>query len=186
MKKLPSRDTIEARGGAALSWACVRFPQLIGERYIGPANADSKFLGEYPLTPLRWRVSRTLGSTLSRCAVYPGNPAAGKQPKDFPTAGISIVAAKHLFRRPTESPVLTIPAVGWVYKDSQLLVAPIPENDLPAPDGTFSFAMRIGRDPLKITAGMIALQTNTFWTRGEVMAGDIVPVTEVPDGTPAY
>jgi hypothetical protein len=172
-----------AHAGAMLSRAGVRFPNLIGRHIVGQAGSN--------FTPLPYRVARTRLSDLDvdSYATYAGNPTAGFWPKDFPTAGITVISPRALRRQPGESR-LARAVIGWAFGD-QLLVAPIPEAELPDADGSiadedrYAFAMRIGREDLHVTAGVLN-ENRMLRVSGVVIATNVVPIDQLPPGIPLH
>lgn len=183
--KLPGQERAEAYAGAALSRSCVRWPAL-GRHITGEVNGDRHLQGTYPLRPLGYRVARTKATDILPWVEYPGDPAAGPLQKDFPTAGISSVPVWAL--RPQRHDLDRIrPAIAWAY-GRQVLVGEIDASELDTmnDDDTYRFAMRIGRQALKVTAGLWIREKSELWARSDIDRGDIVPVTAIPPDVAAY
>jgi hypothetical protein len=158
----------------------------MGRHIIGDVNSDRHLPGTYPLRALTYRVARTRVPDILSWAEYPADPAAGSLQKDFPTAGISSVPVWAL--RPQHHDLDRIrPAIAWAY-GRQVLVGEIDSSELDTmnDDDTYRFAMRIGRQALKVTAGLWAPDQGELWVRSDIGRGDIVPVTAVPPDVAAY
>jgi len=158
------------------SRACVQWPGL-GRHFIG--EPDGQF------EPLPYYVVRTRLSDIGSYAEYLGDEDAGFWQKDFRTAGITSVPSEVMrLRRDEVGTILAQPAIGFAVGNN-LLVAGVPRQEIEEAGDTYQFMMRIGRETLRVVAGILT-EHNELWARGEVTAGEIVPVGELPPGIPLH
>jgi hypothetical protein len=182
------RTEAEVRAGSALSLAAIALSRLVGDRTIGPANADRHLPDGYPLNPVYWRVTHTtLGQiSISALAYYHGIseiPPNLKpwRPKDLPDSGINQAPADSLAVSAQED---VTPSVLWAHR-GRILAAAIPVEDLEeAQDlGEFWWAMRFAGEG---TFGAGLVRDGNVVATVPTRAMGVVPVAQVPNGIPGY
>lgn len=176
MSKLSLPWRTYAESAALLSRVCVNVPS-VGKYVIGSGDR---------MTRIGYSVSNTTKTEIDSFITFTGDPQAGRLPVSYIKAGIASVETEEMVEELEQNPGAKL-AVGWTLGNA-VLYGSIPNEEISLEMETFNFGMRVGRDILAVTAGLVFPEENQRFLplRTVSRVADTAPIFTVHAGIPIY